>query len=184
MDLRSGSSGAEYWPPREPSLISDPYGLRFYWLRGRPSRGQFCAASGGPFPSWFGPPGSLSRPSDKFGMWSAGPSGTHGDHQSPSSPSYFEVRVLPSMGGGIPPCTSFVKSGLSRQACTAVPADPDPKLLRARWLRRDRWRSGWALLGEWRAGPGRALRAGRPTVAPPGWGRGHGPPSASGGGGP
>jgi hypothetical protein len=117
-------------------------------------------------------------------MWSAGHSGTHGSYRSPSSPSYFEVRVHPSVGRGIPPRTSFVRPGLGRRACTAVLADPDPRLLRARWLRRDRWRSGWALLGEWRPGPCRALRAVRPTVAPPGWGRGHGPPSANGGDGP
>ena len=35
-------AGRSIWPPREPS--SDPYGLRFYWFRGRPSRGQWCAA--------------------------------------------------------------------------------------------------------------------------------------------
>ena len=75
-------------------------------------------------------------------MWSAGPSGTHGDHQSPSSPSYFEVRVHPGIDRGVPPRTSFVKPGLNWRACTTVPANPDPGLPGARRLRRVRWRSG------------------------------------------
>ena len=115
------------------------HGLHSPIVRSRPSRGQCCAASGGPSPCGSVPPGSLSRPSDWFGSWSVPRAGRALDPPTRPphcGPSYFEAAGSPQGRVGVPPRASFVNQVRDRQGTTDVPASPGPGLPGARRLRR------------------------------------------------
>ncbi len=103
-------------------------------------------------------------------------------YQSPSSPSYFEVRVLPFPCGvpppapcGVPPPASFVKPG------PGLPGGPGRFPPELAWGYQGPpgcacrfWRSCWCpTRGVAGRSVCRALRVVGLVLAPPGWARGH-----------